>query len=265
IAYPAQWDDYAGLEIKPDDPLGNILRARTYRYRRNLAKIGKPIDKTEWPVPVTATNAYYDSVQNAITVPAALLQPPFFDPKADDGTNLGSLGAVVAHELAHAIDEEGAKYDAEGRRRDWWTAEDYWQFRQRASCFIEQYKRAAAQHGNGLVNAREQDAFLTAGEIIADNIGLKVALLALQAEETTGSSPGAPAAGAINGLTPEQRFFTAFARMWCEAGDRATGGSDVHPPAEYRVKGVLQNFPEFREAFACAQEDKPTANACTMW
>jgi predicted metalloendopeptidase len=260
IGYPDNWDDYAGLEIRRDDFLGNVLRARTYHYRQNLKKIGKPVDKTEWSVPVTAVNAYYDPVQNNITVPAGLLQPPVFYPTADGATNFGSLGAAIAHELSHGVDEEGSNYDADHRRRNWWTPEDYWQFRNRAACFIEQYKQTEL-HLTDDTDVRQRNAFWTASENIADNVGLRIALAAMHNRETLHPT------GKINGLTPDQRFFLAYARMWCGTEAARTAGlSDVHPANEYRVDGVLQNFPEFQKAFACKPTDKMVSpKPCSVW
>jgi endothelin-converting enzyme/putative endopeptidase len=223
-----------------------------------VRKIGRPVDRTEWAMSPPTVNAYYSLSLNNINFPAGILQPPYFDPEADDASNLGAIGSVIGHELTHGFDDEGRQYDAHGNLRDWWTAEDGKEFERRASCVADQFSGYTAV-GDVKLNGR-----LTLGENVADLGGLRIAYLAL-AERQAGK-PKAEAAG----FTPEQRFFLSFGQSWCEnqtpETQRLLALSNSHSPNRYRVNGVVSNTPEFQEAFQC-KTGAPMAPAtrCRVW
>ncbi len=244
IGYPAKWRDYSKLEVKPDDALGNRFRADRFENDRQLDKIGKPVDKGEWVMTPPTVNAYYDSQKNDINFPAGILQPPFFDAAWDDAINYGSTGATIGHEMTHGFDDEGRQFDLEGNLKDWWTKEDGKKFTERTSCLVKEYGGFSVGDGVHL------DGKLTLGENTADNGGTRIAYRALKQAIAGKSVP------LIDGYTPEQRFFLAYAQSWC--GDirpeaaKLQALSDPHSTAQYRVNGVVANMPEFREAFQCA-------------
>ena len=258
IGYPDKWRDYSKLEIVRGDAFGNLQRANQNNFECALSKIGKPLDKGEWPYPPMTVNASYNPTQNNITFPAAILQPPFFDNQADDAMNFGAIGAVIGHELTHGFDDEGSQFDADGNLRDWWTANDKKQFEERTACIRDQYGSFVA------VDDIKVNGKLTLGENTADNGGMRVAYMALLS--TLGGKEPAP----VDGLTTEQRFFLGWANVWCDhrtdALSRMLATIDPHSPNKYRVNGTVSNMPEFREAYHC----KPTAamvnqNACRVW
>ena len=243
IGYPDKWRDYTALTIARDDEMGNVLRARTFEFNRQLAKIGKPVDRGEWGMTPPTVNAYYNPQINDINFPAGILQPPFFDPSADDAPNYGDIGATIGHELTHGFDDEGRQFDAHGNLRDWWTPEDGKQFEQRASCVSDQYSQYVA------VDDIKINGQLTMGENVADLGGLMLAYMAWQ-DETRGKK-----LDPIDGLTPEQRFFIGYGQSWCsntrDETKRMYATIDPHSPDKYRANGVVSNSPEFQQAFQC--------------
>lgn len=247
IGYPDNWRDYTGLEIEPDTYLANTLRANEFEFKRNLAKIGKPVDRTEWQMTAPTVNAYYNPTMNEMVFPAGILQPPFFDPAADDATNYGSTGATIGHELTHGFDDEGRQFYADGNLRNWWTPQDEKNFLARTVAIEKQFDEFVPID-NIHINGK-----LTAGENIADLGGLKIAHKAMQK-----SLARMPVLEPIDGFTPEQRFFLAYAQSnrenLREERLRLQLATDPHSPAKYRVMGPLANLPEFNAAFACTGE-----------
>lgn len=258
IGYPEIWRDYSSIMIKPDDPIGNQERANVFEFERQLAKIGKPVDKAEWPITPSTVNAGYDPQMNNITFPAGILQPPFFDLKADDASNYGAIGAVVGHEITHGFDDQGRQFDAAGNFSDWWKSEDASAFETRSKCIEDEYGSFAATPD------MKQNGKLTEGENIADNGGLRIAYVAL-----TNLLQGKKLA-TIGGFTPQQRFFLGFAQIACtnatEKRKRMQAQSDPHSLFEFRVNGTVVNMPEFAAAFSC-KVGSPMAPAkpCRVW
>ncbi len=257
IGYPDKWRDYSSVVIRRDDAIGNAMRADQFEYQRQLNKIGQPVDRKEWQMTPPTVNAYYDPQMNNINFPAGILQPPFYDNRADDPVNYGAIGMVIGHELTHGFDDQGRQFDAQGNLRDWWTPADAKAFDQKAACFVQQYSSFTPVDGMHL------NGKLTLGENIADNGGLRLALMALM--DVIGNDQKK-----IDGLTPQQRYFLSFAQIWCESqtpeSARLHLQTDPHSPGKYRVNGVLQNMPEFQKAFACKAGDAMVArNACRVW
>ena len=258
IGYTDKWRDYSALEIVHGDALGNSQRANQNDLQRRLDKIGKPLDKRDWPYPPMTVNATYDPTQNNITFPAGILQPPFYDNQADDALNFGGIGAVIGHELTHGFDDQGSQFDAEGNLRDWWTADDKKQFEQRTGCIRDQYSNFVA------VDDLKLNGKLTLGENAADNGGLRIAYMALL--NTLAGKEPAP----IDGLSAKQRFFMGWANVWCQnrtdAMARMLVNMDPHSPGKNRVNGTVSNMPEFREAYHCAANaPMVNQNACRVW
>lgn len=243
IGYPDKWRDYSKLDIQSDSYVLNVLRASEFEFRRNLDKLGKPVDRGEWFITASTINAYYASSLNEIVFPAAILQPPFFDANADDALNYGGIGSVIGHELTHGFDDEGRKYDADGNLTDWWTPADAESFEKRANMIREQYDGYVA------VDTLRVNGKLTSGENIADLGGLKIAYYAYQ-KSIEGKRPPD-----MDGFTPEQRFFLSFANIWrSKIRDEAAKmylGIDPHSPDKWRVNGTISNLPEFAKAFGC--------------
>jgi putative endopeptidase len=243
IGYPEKWRDYSALTIARNDYAGNVLRARAFEFNRKIAKIGKPVDRGEWDMTPPTVNAYYNPQLNDINFPAGILQPPLFDPSADDAPNYGNTGATIGHELTHGFDDEGRQFDGQGNLRDWWTPEDSKQFDQRASCISDQYSQYVA------VDDIKINGQLTMGENVADLGGLMLAYMAWKTE-TRGQK-----LDSMDGFTPEQRFFIGYAQSWCaETRDetkRVYATVDAHSPDKYRTNGVVANSPEFQQAFQC--------------
>ena len=258
IGYPDKWRDYNKLEIIRGEALGNSMRANEFEFQRQLDKIGKPVNKNDWPYPPSTVNASYNPQLNNITFPAGILQPPFYDNSVDDAMNFGGIGAVIGHEMTHGFDDEGSQFDAEGNMRDWWTAQDKKEFNQRTQCVADQYSGYTAVE-NVKVNGK-----LTLGENVADNGGLRLAYMALM-ESLAGREP-AP----IDGLTAKQRFFLGWANVWCQnrtdSMSRMLGTIDPHSPGRWRVIGAVSNMPEFQKAFHC-KPDAPMIrkNSCRVW
>jgi endothelin-converting enzyme/putative endopeptidase len=258
IGYPDKWRDYRALVVARDDALGNMQRANAFERRRNLAKIGRPVDRGEWDMTPPTVNAYYSPDRNNINFPAGILQPPFYLAGRDAALNYGGAGAAIGHELTHGFDDEGRHYDAQGNVRDWWTEADGKAFESRASCVADQYSEYIVA-GDAKINGR-----LTLGENVADNGGLRLALLAYLA------GPGATEKTVIDGLGPEQRVFVGWAQVWCEnattEAERLKAATNPHSSNMYRANGVVSNMPEFQKAFSC-KPDAPMVrqNACRVW
>ncbi len=260
IGYPERWRDYSGIEIRRDDFYGNVQRAALFEVRRDIAKIGQPVDRDEWAMTPTTVNALYDSQRNDITFPAGVLQPPLFDTSSDAAPNYGDTGSTIGHELTHAFDDRGRQYDAAGNLRDWWTPEDAGRFATRAQCIVDQYG-AYTVDGEVHVNSR-----LTEGEDIADLGGSILAYVAWQ-EDTRGQ-----ALPDRDGLTAAQRFFVGMGQWACENArpeeQRVLARTDPHSPARFRVNGVVANMPEFARAFSCRDAQamvKPADKVCHIW
>jgi putative endopeptidase len=245
VGYPDKWRDYGKLEITRTSYAENLLRARHFETARNLAKLGKPIDRTEWGMTTPTVNAYYSSTMNEIVFPAGILQPPFFDAKADDAVNYGGIGGVIGHEMSHGFDDSGSQFDADGNLKNWWTDVDRAAYKARTELIVKQfdaYEALPGEHVNGK---------LTLGENIGDLGGLKIAFAAL---EKALAKKGRP--GLIDGFTPQQRFFLNWAQVWRmtirDEALRVRLNTDPHSPGKYRVIGPLSNLPEFYEAFSCS-------------
>jgi endothelin-converting enzyme/putative endopeptidase len=258
IGYPEHWRDYTRVKIDRRDYFGDSLRARQFEFERNLAKIGKPVDKSEWSMTPPTVNAYYSPPMNNINFPAGILQPPFYNSKADDAVNYGAIGVVIGHELTHGFDDQGRRYDGQGNLRDWWTAADAKAFEARADCVAKEYGNFSPAAGVQL-NGR-----LTLGENAADNGGIHLAYMALMDSLATKVLPKK------DGFTPQQRFFLGYAQIWCENSTeeaaRLNAQTNPHSPGEFRTNGVLQNVPEFREAFSCKVGDPMVStDPCRVW
>ncbi len=262
IGYPDQWRDYSSVVIKPDDYAGNAQRARAFEVHRQYNKIEKPTDRKDWGMTPPTVNAYYRPPMNDINFPAGILQPPFYGNLKDDAVNYGGIGVVIGHELTHGFDDQGRKYDAVGNFRDWWTPEDGKEFERRADCVANEYSSFVSvkdDKGEVKLNGR-----LTLGENTADNGGLKLAYMALM--HVIGNTQ----VKAIDGYTPQQRFFLAYGQIWCqnvtdqEARKRAL--TDPHSPGRWRVNGAVQNSSAFKDAFGCkASQPMVSENACRVW
>jgi putative endopeptidase len=260
IGYPDTWRDYSSVKIVRGDFLGDSERARTFEIKRNLDKIGKPLDKKEWGMTPPTVNAYYSSANNDINFPAGILQPPFFDKDADDAVNFGGIGVVIGHELTHGFDDQGSKFDAQGNLTNWWTDADRAEFEKRTTCVADEYSSFVA------VDDIHLNGRLTLGENTADNGGLRIALAALHEAMAKGDK----VAPEKDGYTPEQRFFIGFAQVWCQnstpESSRLLAKTDPHSPGQYRTNGTLQNSPDFAKAFGCkAGQKMVSANACHVW
>jgi putative endopeptidase len=229
--------------------IGNAERAQAFATARNFGRVGKAVDRTEFRMTPPTVNAQYSPTWNDITFPAGILQPPFFDPQADDAVNYGGMGAVIGHEMTHGFDDQGRQFDAQGNLRDWWTPDDATRFKARAQRVVDQFDSYTVVDSATHVQGR-----LTLGEDIADLGGLKVAYAAFQM-----SLKGKKHPPKIDGFTPEQRFFLAWAQIWrSKATDQSLRNqvvTDPHAPAVWRVMGPLSNLPEFAQAFGCKKGD----------
>ena len=258
IGYPNKWRDYSTLDIKRGDEMGNSVRARNFEFKRDLAKIGKPVDRQEWQMTPPTVNAYYDPQKNDINFPAGILQPPLFDPKSDAAPNYGNAGSTIGHELTHGFDDEGRQFDAQGNLKDWWTEADGKEFERRAKCISDQYSQYT------VIDDVKINGQLTLGEDVADLGGTLLTYMAWK--EATKNEPLEP----IDGFTPEQRFFVAYGQQWCSSDKdetkRLRAAVDPHSPDKYRANGVVSNMPEFREAFHCKSgQPMVRENACRVW
>jgi len=260
IGYPDKWRDYSKLRITPGDLLGNAQRAFEFEVDRQLAKLGTPIDRSEWLMTPQTVNAYYNPPANEIVFPAAILQPPFFNLAADDAVNYGGIGAVIGHEIGHGFDDQGSKYDGQGNLKSWWTDADRAAFEQRTSRLIAQYDGFEALPGQHVKGA------LTIGENIGDLSGLQIAFKAYQLS-LAGQPPPT-----LDGLSGAQRFFAGWAQVWrrnyrdAELLNRLA--TDPHSPSEFRCNGIVRNLPEFHAAFGVEAGDKlylPPAEQVKIW
>jgi len=248
IGYPDKWRDYSKLAIKPDDLVGNVMRAATFAYNRNINKLGKPIDREEWGMTPQTVNAYYNSRMNEIVFPAAILQPPFFNAEADDAVNYGGIGAVIGHEIGHGFDDKGSQSDGQGNLRNWWTEADQARFKAKTDALVKQYDAFSPLEGYNVNGA------LTLGENIGDNSGLAIAYKAYKISLHGQQAP------VIDGLTGDQRFFMGWGQVWRskmrEAQQIVQVKTDPHSPGQFRANGTLRNQPAFYEAFGVKEGDK---------
>ncbi len=261
IGYPDKWRDYSKLEVKPDDALGNSQRANAFENDRQLNKIGQPVDHNEWGMTPPTVNAYYDPSMNDINFPAGILQPSFYDPKQDDATNYGHIGAVIGHELTHGFDDEGKKFDAKGNLADWWTSDDTKKFEARTDCVVSEYGNFVA------VDDVKVNGKLTLGENTADNGGL---LLAYMAYLDRAKKEGVDLMAKKNGFTAPQRFYIGFAQNYCENSRpesiRNQVLTDPHSPDHFRANGAIVNQPGFADAFGCKKGSPMVpVNSCRVW
>jgi putative endopeptidase len=298
VGYPDRWRDYGALSIERDSYAANVLRANEFEMRRQLAKIGKPVDRSEWYMTPQTVNAYYDPSMNSLNLPAGILQPPYFDPKWPDAVNYGAMGATIGHEMTHGFDDEGARFDGHGNLTDWWAGEDLARFRRATRCISRQYSRFTVSGGLHVQGA------LVSGEATADLGGLELAFRAWQAAdhaaEQAATAAGWTAPGAQGGAdraaagahatasadaaasvpsaagaasvpySGAQEFFIAFAHSWAgalrpeQAEELVT--TDPHPPAQFRTNATLANSPEFQTAFALAPSSPMVrADRCLIW
>jgi endothelin-converting enzyme/putative endopeptidase len=260
IGYPDKWRDYSSVKIVRDDFAGDVERAQQFESRRDINKIGKPVDHGEWEISPPTVDAYYDPQMNDINFPAGVLQPPLYDAKLDDAPNYGDTGGTIGHELTHGFDDEGSQFDAKGNLRNWWTDDDRKQFESRTKCVQDQYAQYV------VVDDVHINSALTLGEDVADLGGEILAFMAWKdANKDKNLQP-------IDGLTPEQRFFIGFAQWDC-ANERpedlrVRAATDPHSPAQHRINGVVVNMPEFTQAFSCKEGQpmtKPADKVCKVW
>jgi putative endopeptidase len=261
IGYPDKWRDYSSVEIVASDYFNNWYRANEFENKRQLDKIGQPVDRAEWAMTPPTVNAYYDPTQNNINFPAGILQPPFYSNKAGDAVNYGAVGHVIGHELTHAFDDEGRQFDAEGNLKNWWQKNDETEFKKLADCFVNEYGSFSPVPGI------ELNGQLTLGENTADNGGVRLAYLALLDDLTKEKKP---LNSEVDGYTEAQQFFLGFAQVWCEnqrpEESRLLAQTDPHSPAKFRVDGVVPNLPEFSAAFGCKAPDPMfSAKGCRVW
>jgi putative endopeptidase len=261
IGYPDSWRDYARLEARPGPFVSNLLLANEFETRRQLKKIGRPTDRTEWGMTPPTVNAYYNPPTNEITFPAGIMQPPFFDPKADDAVNYGGMGSVIGHEITHGFDDQGRQFDALGNLSGWWSGADTKEFNRRAAVVRKQFDGYVA------IDSLHVNGKLTLGENIADLGGLLIAYGAYRR-----SLEGKPEPGPIDGLTGPQRFFLAWAQIWRSKSrpefTRLLVNVDPHAPPEFRTIGPLSNIPAFAEAFSCKPGDpmvRPESERAEIW
>ena len=264
IGYPSHWRDYSSVKITRDNYLGNVEQASSFEFERWVAKIGKPVDRSEWTMTPPTINAYYDPQLNTINFPAGILQPPFFEKTMDDSVNYGAIGMVIGHELTHGFDDQGRKFDAHGNLRDWWTAEDAKQYDERGKCISDEYTQEVPDAGAGV----KQNGLLTQGEDTADNGGIHLALFALEADlKKQGKSLDDKGP---DGWTYLQRFFLANAYSWCSSVRpevaRLIVTTNPHSLPIFRIDNVVSNMSEFSQAFGCKAGQKMVrANACRVW
>ena len=259
IGYTDKWRDYSGLMIDRKSYADNQFRGGEFEFARRLDKIGKPVDRTEWGMTPPTVNAYNNSSMNEIVFPAGIMQPPFYDPKADDAVNYGGMGAVIGHEITHGFDDRGSQFDGQGNLSNWWSAEDRKNFDERASCVEKQFDGYEVEPG------LHQNGKLVLGESIADLGGLAIAYAAYQK-----SLEGKPRPKEIDGFTAEQRFFLGWAQVW-GANQRPEAArlqtkTNPHPLARFRGNGPLSNLAIFAQAFGCKKGDAMVREqACKIW
>ena len=261
IGYPDKWRDYSAYRVDRGPYVANLIRGNSFEKARDLAKIGKPVDRTQWDMTPPTVNAYYNPSMNEIVFPAGILQPPFYDPNADDAINYGGIGSVIGHELTHGFDDQGAKFDGQGNLRNWWTPEDLKNFQTRGECIAKQFDAYEVEPG------LHQNGALVEGESIADLGGMTIARAALEK-----TFAGKPAPRPIDGLTAGQRFFLGWAQIWAQnirpEFARLLAKTDEHPIDQFRVNGSLANSPAFAKAWGCSANSsmvRPEALRCRIW
>jgi putative endopeptidase len=266
VAYPDTWRDYSTLLVKPGAYYENVAAAADWNRQRGWARLGKPVDRTEWSMVPPTVNASYSPTLNQIQFPAGILQPPFFDPNADDAVNYGAIGAVIGHEMSHGFDDQGRQYDAQGNLRDWWTPEDAEKYKAAAQRIVDQFNSYTVIDSTTHVNGR-----LTLGENIGDLGGLTIAYAAMERALAARRARGESIA-AIDGFTPEQRFFLSWAQIWREIqrpeAERLQLATNPHAPGKWRVNGPLSNMPEFKQAWGCKDGDpmvRPDSLRARIW
>ena len=266
VAWPDTWRDYSTLLVKPGAYFENVATAADWNRQRGWRRLGKPQDRTEWSMVPPTVNASYSPSLNQIQFPAGILQPPFFDPNADDAVNYGAIGAVIGHEMSHGFDDQGRQYDAQGNLRDWWTADDAAKYKTAAQRIADQFDAYTVIDSVTHVNGR-----LTLGENIGDFGGLTVAYAALEKALAAKRARGEPIA-AIDGFTPQQRFFLSWAQVWREVqrpeAERLQIATNPHAPGKWRVNGPLSNMPEFKQAWGCKDGDpmvRPDSLRARIW
>jgi len=261
IGYPDKWRDYSAFQVDRGPYVANTLRGNTFDFDHDASRIGKPVDDTEWETSPSTVDAFYRASMNDITFPAGILQPPFYDPHRDDALNYGAIGAVVGHELTHGFDDQGAKFDAQGNLKNWWTPEDLKNFQDRGDCIARQFDAYNVEPG------LNENGKLVEGESIADFGGLTIAYAALQR-----ALAGKPAAAPIDGFTANQRFFFGWSQIWADNERpefaRVMVNTNPHPLAHFRVNGPFSNMPAFAKAWVCAGNSlmvRPAAQRCRIW
>jgi putative endopeptidase len=266
VAYPDTWRDYSALHVRPGAYYENVAAAESWNRQRGWARLGKPVDRTEWSMIPPTVNASYSPTLNQIQFPAGILQPPFFDPNADDAVNYGAIGAVIGHEMSHGFDDQGRQYDAQGNLRDWWTPEDATKYKAAAQKLADQFSAYTVIDSSTHVNGR-----LTLGENIGDLGGLTIAYAALEKALAAKRAKGESIPN-IDGFTPEQRFFLSWARIWREIqrpeAERLQVATNPHSPGKWRVNGPLSDMPEFRQAWGCKEGDpmvRPDSLRVRIW
>jgi endothelin-converting enzyme/putative endopeptidase len=261
IGYPDKWKDYAGVTIRRDAHIANVLAGRRFNVTDDRAQIGKPVDRTRWGMTPPTSNAYYNPSLNEIVFPAGILQPPGFRMDATDAVNYGAIGVVIGHEISHGFDDEGAQYDAQGRLKNWWTDEDLKKFQEKGACVVDQFESYFIEPG------LHHNGKLVLGESIGDLAGAKIAYRAYQhSREGKGPEP------TLDGFTPEQQFFIGWGQFRGDAirpeTQRLMIQSDPHPTGKYRVIGPLSNMPEFQRAFSCPAGQpmvRTPEKRCEVW
>ncbi|HEX8622531.1 MAG TPA: M13 family metallopeptidase, partial [Allosphingosinicella sp.] len=261
IGHPDKYIDYSALKVERGDLLGNMVRSEDFQWKLQLDRLGKPVDRSLWDMTPQTVNAYYNPLMNQITFPAAILQPPYFDPKADPAVNYGAIGAIIGHEIGHGFDDQGRQFDATGRIRDWWSPASGAEFTKRAEKFGKQYDQYEPIPGTK-INGK-----LTMGENIGDLGGLEMAYAAYKRHVAEHGEPPV-----IGGLTGEQRFFIAYGQSWRskvrEGALRERLLTDPHSPPEYRVDGVVRNVDAWYKAFNVKPGDKlylPPEERVSIW
>jgi putative endopeptidase len=260
VGYPDKWKDYSTLEIRRNDLIGNVRRSSLWQWRYQVARLDKPVDRAEWQLTPQEINAYYNPLNNEIVFPAAILQPPFFDPNADDAVNYGAIGAVIGHEIGHGFDDQGRKFGPDGSLKDWWTQKDDQEFTARVSHLIQEYSQFEALPGLKVNGAN------TVGENIGDLGGLNMAHEAYKLSLKGAQPP------VLDGLTGDQRFFLSWAQVWRakfrDGAMREIVMSDVHSPPRFRVNGTMPNINEWYAAFGVQVTDKlyvKPADRVSIW
>jgi len=260
IGYPDKWRDYSAFQVDRGPYASNVIRSGRFEVARELAKIGKPVDRTEWGMTPPTVNAYYSPTMNEIVFPAGILQPPFYDANRDDAMNYGGIGVVIGHEMTHGFDDQGAKFDAQGNLKNWWTPEDLANFKARGDCVAKQFDEFEVEPG------LHENGKLVEGESIADLGGLTIAYAAME-KSFDGKAPAK-----IDDFTAEQRYFIAFAQIWAGSNRpefaRLMVSTNPHPLGRYRTNGPVSNIPAFAKAFGC-KADSPMVRAetlrCRIW